>query len=88
MACIFHLDRDFVDLYNHDLIDIHRIKPESMESHLHHLRSLIDQHVALTGSAWGREILEDLRTFLPRFWVVKPKATELGTLIETHREAA
>ena len=87
-AYVLDLDRDFVDLYNHDLIDIHRIKPESMESHLHHLRSLIDRHVELTGSTWGAEILDDFRTFLPKFWVVKPKATELGTLIESLREAA
>jgi glutamate synthase (NADPH/NADH) large chain len=87
-AYVLDLDRDFVDLYNHDLIDIHRIKPESMESHVHHLRSLIDRHVTLTGSVWGSEIVEDFRTFLPRFWVVKPKATELGTLIEALREAA
>ena len=87
-AYVLDLDRDFVDLYNHDLIDIHRIKPESMESHLHHLRELITQHVALTGSVWGREILDDFRSFLPKFWVVKAKAAELDTLIESLREAA
>ena len=87
-AYVLDLDRDFVDLYNHDLIDIHRIKPESMEAHLHHLRSLIVRHVELTGSAWGEEILEDFRTFLPKFWVVKPKASELGGLLEALRAAA
>ena len=87
-AYVLDLHRDFVDRYNHDLIDIHRITPESMEAHLHHLRSLIGQHVTLTGSAWGREILEDYRTFLGRFWVVKPKAAELGSLIESLRQAA
>jgi glutamate synthase (NADPH/NADH) large chain len=87
-AYVLDLDRDFVDLYNHDLIDIHRIKPESMEAHLHHLRSLIARHVELTGSQWGEEILDDFRTYLPKFWVVKPKATELGSLIESLREAA
>ena len=51
-------------------------------------RSLIDAHVSRTGSQWGQEILEDLRTFLPEFWVVKPKASELGTLIESLRQAA
>ncbi len=87
-AYVLDLHRDFVDRYNHDLIDIHRITPESMEAHLHHLRSLIDQHVSLTGSVWGREILDDFRTFLGRFWVVKPKAAELGSLIESLRQAA
>ena len=87
-AYILDLDRDFVDLYNHDLIDIHRLKPESMEAHLHHLRSLITQHVGYTGSEWGARILEDFRTFLPKFWVVKPKAAELGSLIDSLRQAA
>ena len=41
-----------------------------------------------TGSAWGDAILEDYRTYLPKFWVVKPKAAELGSLIEALRRAA
>ena len=87
-AYVLDMDRDFVDLYNHELIDIHRIKPESMEANLHHLRSLISEHVAHTNSEWSMEILEDYRTFLPKFWVVKPKAAELSSLIESLRQAA
>ena len=59
-----------------------------MENHLHHLRALLMQHVEKTGSEWGDRILEDYRTFLPKFWVVKPKAAELGSLIESLRRAA
>ena len=87
-AYVLDMDRNFVDHYNHELIDIHRITPESMEAHLHHLRSMIMQHVEATGSQWGEQILEDYRTFLPKFWVVKPKATELGSLLESLRQAA
>ncbi|MDA0705778.1 MAG: glutamate synthase large subunit [Proteobacteria bacterium] len=87
-AYVLDLERNFMDRYNHELIDIHRISPESMEAHAHHLRALLTQHVALTGSEWGEMILEDYRTFLPKFWIVKPKAAELGTLIETLRRAA
>ena len=87
-AYVLDMDRDFVDLYNHELIDIHRITPESMEAHLHHLRSLITEHVTHTSSLWGEEILADYRTFLPKFWVVKPKAAELSSLIESLRQAA
>jgi len=85
---VLDMERDFVDLYNHELIDIHRITPESMEVHLHHLRALIMRHVEFTGSEWGQTILEDYRTFLPKFWVVKPKAAELNSLIESLRQAA
>ena len=87
-AYVLDIDREFVDRYNHELIDIHRITPESMEANLHHLRSLITEHVARTGSEWGESILDDYRTFLPKFWVVKPKATELSALIELLRRAA
>jgi glutamate synthase (NADPH/NADH) large chain len=87
-AYVLDLDRNFVDFYNHELIDIHRITPESMEAHLHHLRSLVGEHVTHTGSQWGMQILEDYRTFLPKFWVVKPKAAELGSLIESLGQAA
>ena len=87
-AYVLDIDRCFVDRYNHELIDIHRITPESMEAHLHHLRSMIMLHVKATGSAWGEQILDDYRTFLPKFWVVKPKAAELRSLIESLRRAA
>ena len=87
-AYVLDIDRCFVDRYNHELIDIHRITPESMEAHLHHLRSLITRHVEATGSRWGETILDDYRTYLPKFWVVKPKAAELGSLIESLRQAA
>ena len=87
-AYVLDMDQDFVDLYNHELIDIHRITPETMEANLHHLRSLISEHVAHTNSKWGMEILEDYRTFMPKFWVVKPKAAELSSLIESLRQAA
>ncbi len=87
-AYVLDIDRDFVDRYNHELIDIHRITPESMEAHLHHLRMLIMQHVEATASQWGEQILDDYRTFLPKFWLVKPKAAEIGSLIESLRQAA
>ncbi len=87
-AYVLDIDRDFVDRYNHELIDIHRITPESMEAHLHHLRSLLTAHVEYTASEWGARILDDYRTYLPKFWLVKPKATELSSLIESLRRAA
>ena len=87
-AYVLDIDRNFVDLYNHELIDIHRITPESMETHLHHLRALITEHINLTGSEWASEILQDYRSYVSKFWVVKPKAAELSTLIASLRQAA
>ncbi|MEL7448882.1 MAG: glutamate synthase large subunit [Pseudomonadota bacterium] len=87
-AYVLDLERDFVDRYNHALIDIHRITPESMESNLHHLQGLIRAHVAHTGSAWAQEILDDFRTYLGKFWLVTPRAADLDSLINSLRRAA
>ncbi|HEU4624839.1 MAG TPA: glutamate synthase large subunit [Steroidobacteraceae bacterium] len=87
-AYVLDLNRDFVDRYNHELIDISRIQPESMQSHLQHLESLIEQHVAETGSPWGEEILADFRTYIGKFWVVKPKAASIDSLMTNLRRAA
>ncbi|MDH3590153.1 MAG: hypothetical protein OEQ74_12195, partial [Gammaproteobacteria bacterium] len=87
-AYVLDEQRDFVDRCNQELIDINRITPESMEAHLHHLRSLIERHAEETGSVWAQEILDDFRTYLGRFWVVKPKASDIDSLMEALQRAA
>ena len=59
-AYVLDMERDFVDRYNHELIDIHRVSPEGMGTHVQHLRGLIEQHVEATGSVWGAQLLERL----------------------------
>ena len=87
-AYVLDMERDFVDRYNHDLIDIHRVSPEGMGTHVQHLRGLIEQHVDATGSEWGAQLLNDFRTYIGRFWVVKPKASAIDSLLENLRRAA
>ncbi len=87
-AYVLDLDHDFVDRYNHELIDIHRLTHESMDANAQHLRELIRMHVAETGSVWGEEIVNDLRSFIGHFWLVKPKAASIDSLIEDLRRAA
>ncbi len=87
-AYVLDLERNFVDRYNHELIDISRLHPEAMQSHVQHLEALLDRQVSETGSVWAQEIAGDLRTFLPKFWVVKPKAASIDSLIENLRRAA
>ncbi|MBW8368663.1 MAG: glutamate synthase large subunit, partial [Arenimonas sp.] len=88
LAYVLDMDRDFVDRYNHELIDVLRITPEGMEHHRHHLRTLLRTHVDLTGSAWGAQLLEEFRDVAGRFWLVKPKAASLESLAEELRRAA
>jgi glutamate synthase (NADPH/NADH) large chain len=87
-AYVLDVDRDFVDRYNHELVDIHRIQSEGMEAHYQHLRGWVEAHQRATGSAWAQEILNDFRSFAPKFWLVKPKAADVDSLIESLRRAA
>jgi glutamate synthase (NADPH) large chain len=87
-AYVLDMDRSFVDRYNHELIDIHRINVEAMQTQVLHLQHLIERHVAETGSVWGAEILRDFRSYIGRFWLVKPKAASIDSLIENLSRAA
>ncbi|HWJ35851.1 MAG TPA: glutamate synthase large subunit [Steroidobacteraceae bacterium] len=87
-AYVLDMERDFVDRYNHELIDIHRVSPEGMGTHVQHLRGLIEQHVDATGSVWGIQLLNDLRSYIGKFWVVKPKAAAIDSLLVNLRRAA
>ncbi|HRF45283.1 MAG TPA: glutamate synthase large subunit [Candidatus Competibacteraceae bacterium] len=78
----------FVDCYNHELIDIHRIATENMEPQRNYLLELIEDYVVETGSAWGQTILDDFRYYASRFWLIKPKAADLKSLVGALREAA
>jgi glutamate synthase (NADPH/NADH) large chain len=80
--------RVFVDRYNHELIDIHRIVAEHMEGHRHYLVELIRDYVSATGSEWGREIIENFRDYVGKFWLAKPKAADISSLLITIRAAA
>ncbi|MDQ2069773.1 glutamate synthase large subunit [Natronospira bacteriovora] len=87
-AYVLDEHRYFVDRYNHELIDIHRISLEYLEQHVHYLREMIERHVEYTGSEWGQEILDDFRAWIGKFWLVKPKAEDIESLLDTLSSAA
>ena len=87
-AFVLDLERNFFDCYNHELIDIHRLHTEAMEGHAGYLLALLQDFVRETDSAWGKHILEEFDDMIRKFWLVKPKASELNALLETLRDAA
>jgi glutamate synthase (NADPH/NADH) large chain len=88
LAYVLDMEQAFVDRYNHELVDIHRLTPEPMQPYRDHLLSLIERHAALTGSAWSRKIANEFADFSGLFWLVKPKALELADLLATQTRAA
>ncbi len=79
------LDNTFVDRLNNELVAIQRITGEAMEAYRSHLQEVLREYVAETGSEWGSELLENLDDYLRRFWLVKPKAASLASLLSTTR---
>ena len=88
VAFVLDIDNSFVDRYNHELVDIHRLTTESMEAHRNYLRRIIEEFATETGSPWGQTIVEDFDDYVGKFWLIKPVASDLGALIDTLREAA
>ncbi len=87
-AYVIDEDNDFVDRYNHELIDIHRLIPSQMEAHRQHLRGIIEAHAMETGSPRAREMLDNFEAWLGKFWLVKPKAADISQLLTTLAAAA
>ncbi len=87
-AYVLDEQNSFVDRYNHELIDIHRVSTESMAAHRNHLRSVIEEFVAETGSARGQQLLYNFKDVVGRFWLVKPKAASIASLLSDLQRAA
>ncbi len=88
ISFVFDQNNVFVDRYNHELIDIHRLHSESMERHRNYLLQMIEDHVRETGSTLGQQIIDEYYSLASRFWLVKPKASELSELMLTLESAA
>ncbi|WP_291394666.1 glutamate synthase large subunit [Acinetobacter sp.] len=82
-AYVLDLDNDFVDYYNHELIDLNRISTEAMEDHKENLLRILDEHIQETGSAWAYKIRNEFDFYSRKFWLVKPKAANLQSLLKT-----
>ena len=80
-AYVLDQDNSFVDRVNHELVEIQRISGEAMEAYRNHLQHVLDEYVQETNSEWGRNLSENLDDYLRRFWLVKPKAASLKSLL-------
>ena len=87
-AYVYDEDNSFVDRYNHELIDIHRITKETTEDHRSYLYELIQEFVRETASKRGQYLLDNFEDTVGRFWLVKPKAAQLASLLDDLEQAA
>jgi glutamate synthase (NADPH/NADH) large chain len=86
-AYVLDEDNRFVDRYNSELVEITRITSESFEAYRSHLRGNIREFVKETGSAWGQNLLDNFSDYIGRFWMVKPKAANLASLLKLTKQS-
>jgi glutamate synthase (NADPH/NADH) large chain len=84
-AYVLDMDRTFVDKFNHELVDIHRIRGEHMEEYRSYLHTTLKEFAAETGSYWGLELSRHFEDYVSKFWLVKPKASDLQQLLQNTR---
>ncbi len=87
-AFVLDMDNSFVDKYNHELIDLHRVTPEHMEAYPAYLQDLILDHLKETGSNWARHVYDNFEDLVGNFWLAKPKAADLSGLLDNLLAAA
>jgi glutamate synthase (NADPH/NADH) large chain len=72
----------FADKINNELVDINRINDEKTSELRVFLREKLGQHLFHTGSARAQWMLENFADVVNRFWLVKPKALTLDSLLK------
>ena len=82
-AYVYDEKRNFLDKYNRELVEIERINTERFEEYRHHLRSIIREFVEETDSEWGKHLIDNFEEVLHDFWLVKPKASSLESLLHS-----
>ncbi len=69
LAYFLDADGNFPTLVNPEIVKVQRVITPAGETQL---KSLIEAHVAHTGSAKAQRILDDWSEYLPKFWQVVP----------------
>ncbi|KAB7898546.1 glutamate synthase large subunit [Rouxiella sp. S1S-2] len=78
-AYVLDEDGEFRKRVNPELVEV--LEVEDLAIHEEHLRGLITEHVQLTASTRGEEILANWPEWAPKFALVKPKSSDVKALL-------
>ncbi|WP_181252004.1 glutamate synthase-related protein, partial [Yersinia pseudotuberculosis] len=78
-AYVLDEDSEFRKRVNPELVEV--LDVEQLAIHEEHLRGLITEHVQLTGSSRGEEILANWPEWVTKFALVKPKSSDVKALL-------
>jgi glutamate synthase (ferredoxin) len=69
----YYEEGNFPEKVNSEIVSVQRVVTDAGAAQL---RSLIEQHVARTGSPKGQRVLGDWAAYLPQFWQVVPPSEQ------------
>ncbi|MGR5177527.1 glutamate synthase large subunit [Vibrio parahaemolyticus] len=78
-AYVMDSNADFEGRVNTESVEV--ISLSDLYIHQEHLRGLIAEHLEETGSVHAENILANFDEWIPKFYLVKPKAADLNTLL-------
>ncbi|KJY72478.1 glutamate synthase large subunit [Vibrio nigripulchritudo] len=78
-AYVLDTNDDFAGRVNNESVEA--ISLADLYIHQEHLRGLIAEHLDETGSAHAENILANFDEWIPKFYLVKPQAADLRTLL-------
>ncbi|HET9113107.1 MAG TPA: glutamate synthase subunit alpha, partial [Burkholderiales bacterium] len=81
-ALVYDARGDFSHRYNNELVDIQRIHTEATAEYRHFLKQRIEAHKLHTKSQRADWMLDNFSDIVGRFWLVKPKAVTLDSLLK------
>jgi glutamate synthase (NADPH/NADH) large chain len=73
LAFIYDKNREFIDHMNQELIEALRIDTDDTELERIYLQKTLKDYVNETDSEQAKMILENFRSEIRNFWMVKPK---------------
>lgn len=78
-AYVLDQNGDFPGRVNEESVEA--LSLEDLYIHQEHLRGLIAEHLEQTGSTYAETILANFDEWIPKFYLVKPQAADLQTLL-------
>ena len=78
-AYVLDENEDFAGRVNQESVEA--LALDELYIHQEHLRGLIAEHLEETGSSHAEQILANFDEWIPKFYLIKPKAADLQTLL-------
>ncbi|USD65716.1 glutamate synthase large subunit [Vibrio sp. SCSIO 43136] len=78
-AYVLDEKQDFAGRVNQESVET--VSLASLPIHQEHLRGMIAEHLEHTQSSHAEQILADFDQWIPKFFLIKPKAADLNTLL-------